>query len=197
MNENINIVILNNISRNILKYLKKHLAIVFESNVIISKHIIIPPGLFNDEKKQYDGRKLLKFLTENITLKEVKNINLAVFDRDIFKDNLDHLFGIASPFPKIAVISIMRMHPHFNKDYFSEGLKKRKSGKFPLLVKRLSSAEKKLYYERILKEAVHGIGHTFGLMHCSSKKCIMYPSIVLEDIDSKDLTFCRACCRLI
>jgi len=197
MNGNINILILNDINRNILKYLKKKLAKIFERDVIISKHVIIPSTLFNDEKKQYDGRKLLKFLTENMTLREVKNINLAVFDRDIYKGNLDHLFGLASPFPKIAVISIMRMHPHFNEDYFSEGLKKRKAGRFPLLVKRLNSTEKKLYYERILKEAVHGIGHTFGLIHCSSKNCIMYPSIASEDIDSKDITFCKACCRLI
>lgn len=197
MNENINILILNDINRNILKYLKKNLAIVFERNVIISKHIMVPSILFNDEKKQHDGRKLLKFLTENIMLKEVKNINLAVFDRDIYKDNVDYLFGLASPFPKIAVISIMRMHPHFNEDYFLKGLKKRKSGKFPLLVKRLNSAEKKLYYERILKEAVHGIGHTFGLMHCSNKSCIMYPSITSEDIDSKEIAFCRTCRRLI
>jgi len=196
MNENINIIILNDISRNILKYLKKNLALVFKRNVIISKHIIIPSTLFNNDKKQYDGRRLLKFLTENITLKEVKDINLAIFDRDLYKGNLDYVFSLASPFPKIAVISIMRMHPHFNEDYFLKGLKKRKSGKFPLLMQKLNSAEKKLYYERILKEAVHGIGHTFGLLHCSSKNCIMYPSIASEDIDSKDIVFCRAC-RLI
>ncbi len=196
MNENINIIILNDISRNILKYLKKNLALVFKRNVIISKHIIIPSTLFNDDKKQYDGRRLLKFLTENITLKEVKDINLAIFDRDLYKGNLDYVFSLASPFPKIAVVSIMRLHPHFNEDYFLKGLKKRKSGKFPLLMQKLNSAEKKLYYERILKEAVHGIGHTFGLLHCSSKNCIMYPSIASEDIDSKDIVFCRAC-RLI
>ena len=196
MNENINIIILNDISRNILKYLKKNIAPVFKRNVIISKHIIIPSTLFNDDKKQYDGRRLLKFLTENITLKEVKDINLAIFDRDLYKGNLDYVFSLASPFPKIAVISIMRMHPHFNEDYFLKGLKKRKSGKFPLLMQKLNSAEKKLYYERILKEAVHGIGHTFGLLHCNSTNCIMYPSIASEDIDSKDIVFCRAC-RLI
>ncbi len=65
MNENINILILNDISRSILRYLRKNLSTVFESNVIILKHIIIPLTLFNDDKKQYDGRKLLKFLTEN------------------------------------------------------------------------------------------------------------------------------------
>ncbi len=193
MNENINILILNDISRSILRYLRKNLSTVFESNVIILKHIIIPLTLFNDDKKQYDGRKLLKFLTENMTLKEVRDINLAVFDRDLYKGNLDYVFSLASPFPKISVISIMRMHPHYNEDYFSRSLKKRKAGKFPLLVKKLNSTEKRLYYERILKEAVHGIGHTFGLIHCNNKSCIMYPSNTSCDIDGKDIAFCRTC----
>ncbi|MCD4668917.1 MAG: hypothetical protein K8S14_00575 [Actinomycetia bacterium] len=197
MNENINILILNDISRNILRYLRKNLSIVFESNVIILKHIIIPLTLFNNDKKQYDGRKLLRFLTENMTLKEVKDINLAVFDRDLYTGNLDYVFGLASPFPKICVISIMRVHPHFHKDYFSNSLKKRKAGKFPLLIKRLSSTEKKLYYERILKEAVHGIGHALGLLHCDNKNCIMYPSNTSGDIDGKDTAFCKTCRSLI
>jgi archaemetzincin len=197
MNENINILILNDISRSILRYLRKNLSTVFKCNVIILKRIIIPSTLFNDDKKQYDGRKLLKFLTENMTLREVKDINLAVFDRDLYKGNLDYVFSLASPFPKISVISIMRVHPHFNKDYFSRSLKKRKAGRFPLLVKKLNSAEKRLYYERILKEAVHGIGHTFGLIHCNNRSCIMYPSNTSDDIDGKDTTFCAACRSLI
>ncbi len=197
MKQNINILILNDISRNILRFLKKNLSTVFERNVIVSKHIIIPPTLFNEDKKQHDGRKLLKFLTENMTLKEAKDINLAIFDRDLFKGNLDHVFGLAAPFPRICVISIIRLHPHFEKDYFQEGLKKRKMGKFPLSVRRLTDKEKTLYYERILKEAIHGIGHTMGLVHCSNSLCIMSPSNMLEDIDNKEIRFCRSCTQSI
>jgi len=197
MNENINILILNNINKNLLKYLKNSLAKIFETDVLISKNIIIPSALFNDKKKQYDGVKLLKFLAENIKLKDAKDINLAIFDRDLYKGNLDYLFGLASPFPKIAIISIMRMHPHYHEKYFREGLKKRKAGRFPLLLRRLNGSEKKLYYERILKEAVHGIGHTFELMHCDNKCCIMYPSKTSDDIDGKELTFCEICSAII
>jgi len=195
--QNINILILNDISRYILRFLKKNLSSVFKANVIILKQIIIPSTLFNENKKQYDGRKLLKFLTENMTLREARDISLAVFDRDIYAGNLDYAFSLASPFPRIGIISIIRMHPHFNKEYFSEGLKKRKAGKFPLIVRRLSGNEKRLYYERILKEAVHGIGHTLGLLHCSNNNCIMYPSNSSGDIDSKDIVFCSSCSKII
>ena len=193
MEEKINILILNDIGRSILRYLQKNLASVFNNNISVSKHVIVPTSFYKTEKKQYDGRKLLGFLTENLTLKEAKNINLAIFDRDLFTGNLDHVFSLAAPFPRICVISIIRLHPHFKKDYFQEGLKKRKMGKFPLSVRRLTGKERTIYYERILKEAIHGIGHTMGLVHCNNSLCIMSPSNVLEDIDNKETRFCRSC----
>ena len=193
MDENINILVLNDISRTVLRFLTRNLSSIFNTDVRISRHIIIPDALFNEEKRQYDGRKLLRFLTENMTLKEVRGINLAIFDRDLFTGSLDYVFGLASPFPKICIISLLRLHPHFEKDYFTGGLKKRKAGRFPIIVKRLKNHEKILYYDRILKEAVHGIGHTIGLTHCSSSKCIMFSSGSIDDIDSKHTSFCDAC----
>ena len=197
MEEKINILVLNDIGRSILRYLQKNLAPVFNNNISVSKHVIVPASFYKIEKKQYDGRKLLGFLAENLTLKEAKNINLAIFDRDLFTGNLDHVFGLASPFPRICVISIIRLHPHFDEDYFQERLKKRKMGKFPLSVRRLTGKERTLYYERILKESLHGIGHTMGLVHCGNSLCIMSPSNLLEDIDNKEIRFCRSCTQSI
>ena len=197
MEEKINILVLNDIGRSILRYLQKNLASTFNNNISVLKYVIVPISFYKSEKSQYDGRKLLGFLAENLTLKEAKDINLAIFDRDLFTGNLDHVFGLASPFPRICVISTIRLHPHFEKDYFQERLKKRKMGKFPLSVRRLVGKEKTLYYERILKESMHGIGHTLGLVHCSNTLCIMSPSSVLEDIDNKEIRLCRSCTKSI
>ena len=197
MKEKINILVLNDIGRSILRYLQKNLASTFNNNISVLKYVIVPTSFYKSEKNQYDGRKLLGFLAENLTLKEAKNINLAIFDRDLFTGNLDHVFGLASPFPRICVISIIRLHPHFNEDYFQERLKKRKMGKFPLSVRRLTGKERTVYYERILKESLHGIGHTMGLVHCGNSLCIMSPSNLLEDIDNKEIRFCRSCAQSI
>jgi archaemetzincin len=197
MEEKINILFLSVIGRSILRYLQKNLASIFNNNIPISKHVIVPASFYKIEKNQYDGRKLLGFLAENLTLKEAKDINLAIFDRDLFTGNLDHVFGLATPFPRICVISIIRLHPHFEKDYFQEGLEKRKMGKFPLSVRRLTGKERTLYYERILKESLHGIGHTLGLVHCSNVLCIMSPSNLLDDIDNKGTGFCGSCTQSI
>jgi archaemetzincin len=197
MEEKINILVLSVIGRSILRYLQKNLASIFNNNIPISKHVIVPASFYKIEKNQYDGRKLLGFLAENLTLKEAKDINLAIFDRDLFTGNLDHVFGLATPFPRICVISIIRLHPHFEKDYFQEGLKKRKMGKFPLSVRKLTGKERTLYHERILKESLHGIGHTLGLVHCSNVLCIMSPSNLLDDIDNKGTGFCGSCTQSI
>lgn len=193
MDETINILVLNDISRSILRFLARGLTVRFDSEVKISRHMIIPSRLFNQQKGQYDARRLLGFLTENMTIREVRGINLAVFDRDLFAGSLDFVFGLSSCFPRICVISLLRIHPHYGRDYFSEQLQKRKAGRFPLAVKRLTGSEKKTYHERILKEAVHGIGHTFGLTHCRDRSCIMYPSEDIGLIDGKGTEFCDLC----
>jgi archaemetzincin len=197
MKENINILVLNDISRSILRYLQKSLASAFKKNIIVSKHVIVPTSFYNIEKNQYDGRKLLAFLTENLTLKEAKDINLAIFNRDLFTGNLDYVFSLSTPFPRICLISVIRLHPHFGKAYFQDGLKKRKMGRFPLSIRKLTNIEKKLYYERVMKEALHGIGHTMGLVHCTNDQCIMFPSNLLENIDKKMLEFCRSCSKVL
>ena len=50
-----------------------------------------------------------------------------------------------------------------------------------------------LLRERLLKEAVHELGHTFGLRHCGDWRCVMTSSHAAEWLDVKSADFCRAC----
>jgi archaemetzincin len=47
--------------------------------------------------------------------------------------------------------------------------------------------------ERLLKEAVHELGHTVDLTHCDDYQCAMAPSHAVEWIDLKESTLCEAC----
>jgi archaemetzincin len=47
--------------------------------------------------------------------------------------------------------------------------------------------------ERLLKEAAHELGHTFGLRHCSDWECVMSSSHGVERLDVKGAEFCAAC----
>lgn len=54
-----------------------------------------------------------------------------------------------------------------------------------------------LFQERLLKEAVHELGHTYGLVHCNYSGCVMNSSTYIEDVDEKSVSFCRSCAAVI
>jgi len=47
--------------------------------------------------------------------------------------------------------------------------------------------------ERLLKEAVHELGHTLDLRHCEDYRCAMAASHAVEWIDLKENGLCPAC----
>ena len=52
-----------------------------------------------------------------------------------------------------------------------------------------------LLHERTAKEALHELGHTYGLRHCLDYTCVMSSSNGVERIDLKNAEFCSACAR--
>ena len=53
--------------------------------------------------------------------------------------------------------------------------------------------DEKLFLARAVKEAVHELGHTYGLGHCPDARCVMHFSNSLRDTDFKSHRFCGAC----
>ena len=50
---------------------------------------------------------------------------------------------------------------------------------------------------RLFKEAVHELGHTFGLRHCPDWRCVMTSSHAVERLDVKSAEFCEACRKAV
>lgn len=96
---------------------------------------------------------------------------LGVTDVDLFAGGLSFVFGQAELPGTAAVISLQRLKPEFYGRPPDENLKRRRS----------------------LVEAVHEVGHTFGLDHCGSRRCVMRFSNVLPDTDAKGHAFCPSC----
>lgn len=58
-------------------------------------------------------------------------------------------------------------------------------------------ADPALTRERLLKEALHELGHTFGLRHCQDWSCPMAASTAIERLDWKSTRYCDACFRTL
>lgn len=131
-------------------------------------HLDLNP-YYNPGRRQYDGNKLLANLngsTYNIYYRLI-----CLFRIDLYIPILTYIFGQAILGEKTAIASIYRLR---NELY---GLNK----------------DDNLLLARAVKEVIHELGHTFGLLHCHSPVCVMRSSTYVEDIDQKSSTLCNRC----
>ena len=96
---------------------------------------------------------------------------LGVVDVDVFVSELNYVFGEAFLPGRVALISLFRLRP----EVYDE------------------PANEDRFLRRAVKEAVHELGHTFGLNHCPNPKCIMHFSNSIADTDKKQTLFCSQC----
>ncbi|MFH1397353.1 MAG: hypothetical protein ABIH27_02215, partial [Candidatus Omnitrophota bacterium] len=83
--------------------------------------------------------------------------------------HLDYLFGRASPEKNVTVMSTHRFY----------------------------SPDRDLYQRRVLKNAIHELGHIFGLGHCDDSACVMRFSKNVEELDKTGLEFCPSCKKIL
>lgn len=161
-----------NIGLEFFENLKNDLKGKFEFKVRIEEKIDIPDYAYDKDRDQYNGRIILNE-SESIRFKNAEKI-LVIAPIDLFTEDLNFIFGQAESSGKVCLISTKRLNPEFYKE----------------------KLDKDLFYNRILKEAAHELGHTFGLKHCKNKKCVMHFSNSIEDTDLKNDEFCEGCKKI-
>ena len=124
---------------------------------------------YNCARKQFNGFTLLKEVDGKFASDAGKTIGL--FDVDLFIPILTYIFGQAYLNGRVGIASLYRLR---NERY---GLK----------------MDEKVLVERFLKEVIHELGHTFGLIHCHDQTCVMKSSTYVEDIDQKSHYLCKKC----
>ncbi len=129
--------------------------------------------VFDPSRVQYNSSLILRQLIMNPPWNAEKI--LGVLDVDLFIPILTFVFGEAQLKGIGAVVSTHRLHNRFY------GLPE----------------NRELMTDRLLKEAVHELGHTYGLIHCLQVNCVMNSSTYVENIDLKSAEFCPLCQKSI
>ncbi|WP_051564188.1 hypothetical protein [Desulfovermiculus halophilus] len=123
---------------------------------------------YHFSRNQYHSTAILAALDQAATNQWLKI--LALTDVDLFIPILTHVFGEAQMGGRAAMLSMYRL---------ADGLPDAGSGS--------------IFSQRIVKEALHELGHTFHLKHCPDPACIMHYCRRIKDVDHKDQSFCRYC----
>ncbi len=156
------------IQREIRDFLRIELSQIFSLDVKIAKTEPTPQYAFDSKRRQYHSTKILEWL-KNIPVMDTRM--LGIVDLDLYVPELNFVFGEADVVHGVCIISLVRLRQEFY------GLPKKE----------------KLFLERVLKEAVHELGHTYRLGHCGDTRCIMHFSNSLQDTDIKGPDFCPRC----
>lgn len=158
---------------NDIQQLKFMLEEKFVFSIKISPQEIEPSFAYHERRGQHLATALLK--TMKMSLPSEASLGLGITEVDLFVPHLNFVFGLAEMGGKVALISFHRLHP----EYYD------------------LPEDRELFYSRILKEAVHELGHTLGLVHCHQPDCVMYFSNSLADTDRKKASYCLQCRPII
>ena len=128
-----------------------------------------PEFAFHGERQQYQSSEILYRMQGFVTADSWRMLGVASVD--LYIPILTFVFGEAQMGGPCAVLSAHRLRQEFYG--------------FP--------SDHDLFRQRVIKEAVHEVGHTMNLTHCDDYRCVMASSHAVEWIDLKESNLCSAC----
>lgn len=131
--------------------------------------LALPAGSFDEQRGQWNSVLLLRQLLAAAPSGCVRI--LGVTECDLFIPMLTFVFGQAQLNGLAALVSMARLRQEFH-------------GFAP---------DAEVLRARVRKEAMHELGHTFGLIHCPEPECVMSLSIQVQQVDTKYEWYCDGC----
>jgi len=161
------------VASDVILELEQGLAKIIPDSVyqILEETLPIPQQSFDKKRKQFNSSLILNEIRTFEAKRGDFHRILGVVDVDIFSSGLNYVFGEAYVSGTAGLISLWRLKPGFYGE---------------------NNASQSLFL-RTLKEAVHELGHTLGLQHCSRGLCVMHFSNSIFDTDKKQSLFCGQC----
>lgn len=151
-----------------MRLLRESLGKVFSTDVVLGKGIPLPAAAWNTVRSQYDAETVLECLSLSGEAAGSDRV-LGVTCADLYLPGMNFVFGIAGR--RSTLISLHRLKQSFYN----------------------LPEDTAIFRRRAVVEAVHELGHTFGLAHCANPRCVMRFSNTIADTDRKGPAFCTAC----
>lgn len=171
--EHIYLVPAGDIDEKILQNIKEAIPASFPFTVkveILPKYAI-PQEAHDASRMQYDADKiLLDFTDKNMVDTRIDRF-LLITDVDLYVHKMNYVFGLSYPHKGAAIMSLVRLR----NEYYGR------------------PRDDKALMDRSAKEAVQELGHSWSVKHCPTKKCVMFYSNTLEDLDKTPPKFCVLC----
>ncbi|WP_242392728.1 archaemetzincin family Zn-dependent metalloprotease [Anaeromyxobacter oryzisoli] len=149
-----------------LEHVAARLAAAFRAPVALWEAPERPRHAYDPRRRQHASGMILRWLLE---AGPGAGKVLGITDRDLFIPILTYVFGEAQLGGSAAVVSTARLVERADA-----------RGGGPLLA-------------RLEKEALHEVGHAFGLVHCGTPRCVMSRSAAVKDVDAKEPALCPEC----
>jgi archaemetzincin len=141
----------------------------FKCELVRAPAVRLPSTAYDRRRGQYRSTPLLDALAA-VKRPDWERL-LGVVDVDLYVPELSFVFGEADRRRGVAVFSLARLGGG------------RDAGGQPLFARRAAT------------EAIHELGHTYGLAHCKDPECVMWFSNTLAESDRKGTRFCPAHAR--
>jgi len=167
------LVALGDVGDQVLGAIENRLWQVFDHQVRCLPCLSAPAYAYDAKRQQYGAVEILRRTLASAP-PETHRL-LAVTEADLFIPMLSFVFGQAQLNGTAAVVSLARLRQEFY-GLTPHGL---------------------LLLERAGKEAVHEIGHTYGLLHCPDPGCPMSLSNTLRQVDHKGEDLCMNCSIMV
>jgi archaemetzincin len=152
--------------RELMEHVRHELARAFGCPVFLWESPERPTHAYDPKRKQWQTAPILRWLVEQ---GPDGGKVLGVTDRDLFIPILTYVFGEAQLSGRAAVVSLAR------------------------LVDDVALRGRPLFLGRAAKEAIHEVGHAFGLLHCHVEGCVMGRSPAVREVDEKTTRLCDEC----
>ena len=156
----------------VLEALERRLHQVLSWEIARLTPLPLPVEAFNADQSQYEALHIMRAAAEVIPADALRV--LAVTEEDLSIPMLTFVYGQAQLSGRIALMSLARLRQEFY-------------GMTP---------QPALLITRAMKEALHELGHTFGLRHCPRPSCLMALANDIQHVDGKENDFCGGCALL-